>query len=364
MRSRSRPAHDFNDFEVGRRHGLEVIGILDRRARLNGAVPEAYRGLDRFEARDRVVADLEALGLVERIERQRHTVPYGDRGGVPIEPYLTEQWYANAGALAKPAIEAVEAGRTRFVPETLGPAHTTSGCVTSNRGAFPGSCGGGTRIPAWYGPDGTVLRRRERRRSACRRRPATHYGADIGLDPRSRTCLDTWFSSASLALFNHRLAGARRRELARYYPGDVLVTGFDIIFFWVARMMMMGLHFMGEVPFRTVYIHALVRDQHGAKMSKSKGNIIDPLEMCGKYGADALRFTLAALAAPGRDVKLSESRVAGYRNFTTKLWNAARFCAMNGCRPAADFDHRTVREVPNRWIVAKTVETRRGSRRR
>ena len=349
------PAHDFNDFEVGRRHGLEVMGILDRRARLNDAVPEAYRGLDRFEARDRVVADLEALGLVERIEGQRHTIPYGDRGGVPIEPYLTEQWYVDAGALAKPAIEAVEAGRTRFVPENW-----TRTYYEWMRNIQPWCISRqlwwGHRIPAWYGPEGSVFVAGTE--AEARAEAEARFGAGVALE-RDPDVLDTWFSSA-LWPFSTLGWPERTPELARYYPGDVLVTGFDIIFFWVARMMMMGLHFMGEVPFRTVYIHALVRDQHGAKMSKSKGNIIDPLEMCGKYGADALRFTLAALAAPGRDVKLSESRVAGYRNFTTKLWNAARFCAMNGCRPVADFDHRTVREVPNRWIVAKTVETRRG----
>ena len=344
------PAHDFNDFEVGRRHGLEVIGILDRRARLNDAVPEAYRGLDRFEARDRVVADLEALGLVERIERQRHTVPYGDRGGVPIEPYLTEQWYANAEALAEPAIEAVEAGRTRFVPENW-----TRTYYEWMRNIQPWCISRqlwwGHRIPAWYGPEGSVFVAETE--AEARAEAEARFGAGVALE-RDPDVLDTWFSSA-LWPFSTLGWPERTPELVRYYPGDVLVTGFDIIFFWVARMMMMGLHLMGEVPFRTVYIHALVRDQHGAKMSKSKGNIIDPLEMCGKYGADALRFTLAALAAPGHDVKLSESRVAGYRNFTTKLWNAARFCAMNGCRPVADFDHRTVREVPNRWIVAKTV---------
>ena len=348
------PAHDFNDFEVGRRHDLEVVNVLDRTAHLNDAAPEAYRGLDRFAARERVVADLEAAGLLERVERHRHTVPFGDRGGVPIEPYLTEQWYADAETLARPAIEAVESGRTRFVPENWAKTYfewmrnIQPWCISRQ-------LWWGHRIPAWYGPEGSVFVAETE--AEARAEAEARFGKDAVLE-RDPDVLDTWFSSA-LWPFSTLGWPEKTPELARYYPGDVLVTGFDIIFFWVARMMMMGLHFMGETPFRTVYIHALVRDQQGAKMSKSKGNIIDPLDMCSSYGADALRFTLAALAAPGRDVKLAESRVAGYRNFTTKLWNAARFCEMNGCAPVADFDPRRVESTLNRWIVARAVETRR-----
>ena len=327
------PAHDFNDFEVGRRHGLETVNIFDRTAHLNDAVPEAYRGLERFAARERVVADLEAAGVLERVERHRHTVPYGDRGGVPIEPYLTEQWYADAATLAKPAIEAVETGRTRFVPENWAKTYfewmrnIQPWCISRQ-------LWWGHRIPAWYGPEGSVFVAETE--DEARAEAEARFGPDVALE-RDPDVLDTWFSSA-LWPFSTLGWPEPVPELDRYYPGDVLVTGFDIIFFWVARMMMMGLHFMGETPFRTVYIHALVRDQQGAKMSKSKGNIIDPLDMCASYGADALRFTLAALAAPGRDIKLSESRVAGYRNFTTKLWNAARFCEMNGCAARPGFD--------------------------
>ena len=348
------PAHDFNDFEVGRRHGLETVNIFDRTAHLNDSVPEAYRGLERFAARERVVADLEAAGVLERVERHRHTVPYGDRGGVPIEPYLTEQWYADAETLAKPAIEAVESGRTRFVPENWAKTYfewmrnIQPWCISRQ-------LWWGHRIPAWYGPEGSVFVAETE--AEARAEAEARFGPGVALE-RDPDVLDTWFSSA-LWPFSTLGWPEPVPELDRYYPGDVLVTGFDIIFFWVARMMMMGLHFMGEVPFRTVYIHALVRDQQGAKMSKSKGNIIDPLDMCASYGADALRFTLAALAAPGRDIKLSENRVAGYRNFTTKLWNAARFCEMNGCTPRPGFDPAAVEETLNRWIVARTVETRR-----
>jgi valyl-tRNA synthetase len=340
------PAHDFNDFEVGRRHGLELINIFDRDAALNDAVPEAYRGLDRYAARKKVVADLEAEGLVEKIEDHVHMVPHGDRSDVAIEPWLTDQWYVDAATLAKPAIEAVEKGKTRFVPRQWENTYfewmrnIQPWCVSRQ-------LWWGHRIPAWYGPDGQIFV--EMTEEAALAAAAAHYGAptDLSQDP---DVLDTWFSSA-LWPFSTLGWPERTPELIRYYPGDVLVTGFDIIFFWVARMMMMGLHFMGEVPFATVYIHALVRDAKGQKMSKSKGNIIDPLELIGRYGADALRFTLAALAAPGRDVKLAESRVEGYRNFATKLWNAARYCQMNGAALDPAFDPAACRLTVNRWIV-------------
>ena len=346
------PAHDFNDFEVGRRHDLEMINIFNESAQLNESVPGPYRGLDRFEARARVVADLEALGLVERIEQEIHAVPYGDRGGVPIEPFLTDQWYADAATLAAPAIAAVEGGRTKFVPE-----HWEKTYFDWMRNIQPWCISRqlwwGHQIPAWYGPDGAVFV--EENEEAAAAAAEVHYGK-VSTLTRDEDVLDTWFSSA-LWPFSTLGWPDEVPEVGRYYPTDVLVTGFDIIFFWIARMMMMGLHFMGEVPFHTVYIHALIRDAHGQKMSKSKGNVIDPLELIDEYGCDALRFTLASLAAPGRDIKLSGERVAGGRNFATKLWNAARFCQMNGCVPQASFDPATVEQTINRWIIGELASS-------
>ncbi len=364
------PAHDFNDFEVGRRHGLPLINLLDRDGRIletfecyapkaGGAgldafaepVPEAYRGLDRFEARKRVVADLEALGLVEKIDPHKHTVPHGDRSGVVIEPWLTDQWYCDARTLAKPAIEAVERGRTVFVPRQWENTYfewmrnIQPWCISRQ-------LWWGHQIPAWFGPDGKVFVAETEEQAKAEAH--AHYGRDEALT-RDPDVLDTWFSSA-LWPFSTLGWPEELPEVKRYYPGDVLVTGFDIIFFWVARMMMMGLHFMGDVPFRTVYIHALVRDEKGAKMSKSKGNIIDPLEVTAQYGTDALRFTLAAMAAQGRDIKLAVGRVEGYRNFATKLWNAARFTQMNGVERVAGFDPSTARLTVNRWIVGSVQQ--------
>ncbi|MGK9233451.1 valine--tRNA ligase [Inquilinus limosus] len=345
------PAHDFNDFEVGRRHDLPLINILDEEARLNDQVPEAYRGLDRYEARKRVVADLEALGLVEKIEDHVHAVPHGDRGGVPIEPFLTEQWYLKAEVLAKPAIEAVEEGRTVLLPKMAESIffewmrNIQPWCISRQ-------LWWGHQIPAWYGPDGTIFV--EESEAEAKVAAETHYGEPVELR-RETDVLDTWFSSA-LWPFSTLGWPDRTPELQRYYPGDVLITGFDIIFFWVARMMMMGIHFMGEVPFRTVYFHSLVRDEKGQKMSKSKGNVIDPLELVDRYGADALRMTLVSLAA-GRDIKLGPQQVEGYRNFATKLWNAARFCEMNECRPVPGYDPAANRLTLNRWIVGEVAKT-------
>ena len=348
------PAHDFNDFEVGRRNNLEMINIFDKEARINENAPEVYQGLDRFEARGRIVADMESLGLLAEIEDHTHMVPFGDRGGVPIEPWLTEQWYADAKTLAEPAIRAVEDGRTNFVPETW-----TKTYFEWMRNIQPWCISRqlwwGHQIPAWYGPDGEVFVAHDEDAAALKAR--SHYGGDVALE-RDPDVLDTWFSSG-LWPFSTLGWPEKTPELERYYPTDVLVTGFDIIFFWVARMMMMGLHFMDEVPFHTVYIHALVRDEKGAKMSKSKGNIIDPLELIDEYGADALRFTLCAMAAPGRDIKLSKQRVEGYRNFATKLWNAARYCEMNGCEPDSTFDPTSCKETVNRWIVSEMARLRR-----
>ena len=345
------PAHDFDDFEVGRRHGLALINIFDQDARLTDAVPADYRGLDRFAAREKVVADLAADGLLEKIEDHTLMVPHHDRSGVVIEPWLTDQWYCDAQVLAAPALGAVEDGRTRFVPRQWENTFfdwmrkIQPWCISRQ-------LWWGHQIPAWYGPDGAVFVAESE--EEVRQEAAEKYGHQVELH-RDPDVLDTWFSAA-LWPFSTLGWPEPTRELARYYPTDVLVTGFDIIFFWVARMMMMGLHFMGDVPFRTVYIHALVRDARGQKMSKSRGNIIDPLELIDRYGCDALRFTLAALAAPGRDIKLSESRVEGYRNFATKLWNAARYAQMNGCVLISEFAPGDCRLTVNRWIVASASD--------
>ncbi|MGE5476967.1 MAG: valine--tRNA ligase, partial [Bacteroidales bacterium] len=345
------PAHDFNDFEVGKRHNLPQINILDRDARITGEVPADYLGLDRYEARKKVVAAIEELGLLDKIENHVHMVPYGDRSGVVIEPWLTDQWYVDAPTLAKPALAAVETGKTKFHPK-----HWENTYYEWMRNIQPWCVSRqiwwGHQVPAWYGPDGHVFV--EMDEAAAQAAARAHYGKDVALT-RDTDVLDTWFSSA-LWPFSTLGWPEKTPELARYYTTDVLVTGFDIIFFWVARMMMMGIHFMDEVPFKDIYIHALVRDEKGQKMSKSKGNVIDPLVLMDKYGTDAVRFTLAALAAQGRDIKLAESRVEGYRNFATKLWNAARFCQMNECAPVAGFDPKSVKETVNRWIVGKTAE--------
>lgn len=349
------PAHDFNDFEVGKRAGLEKINIMDDHACINENAPEEYRGLDRFEARKLIIAKMDELGLLEKIEDTVHMVPYGDRSNVVIEPYLTDQWFVNAEVLAKPATEAVEDGRIRFVPKNWENTYfewmrnIQPWCISRQ-------LWWGHRIPAWFGPDGEIFV--EETEEAATAAAKTHYGKDVELTQETDV-LDTWFSSA---LWPYSTLGwpDKTPELDKYYPGDVLVTGFDIIFFWVARMIMMGMHFMdGKIPFKDIYIHALVRDENGQKMSKSKGNVIDPLEIIDEYGCDALRFTLTALAAQGRDIKLAASRVEGYRNFATKLWNAARFAEMNECKPVEGFDPAAVKSTLARWIVGKTVEAAR-----
>ena len=343
------PAHDFNDFEVGRRHELEMINIFDRDARLNDNVPEAYRGLLRFDARKKVLADLEAAGLIDKVEDHTLMVPHHDRSGVIVEPWLTDQWYCNAKVLAAPAMTAVETGQTVFVPRQWENTffewmrNIQPWCISRQ-------LWWGHQIPAWYAPDGSVFVAESE--AEARGEAEAKFGVGIALR-REEDVLDTWFSSALWPLSTLGWPESTA-ELMRYYPGDVLVTGFDIIFFWVARMMMMGLHFKGEVPFRTIYIHALVRDERGQKMSKSRGNIIDPLDLIGRYGCDALRFTLAAFAAPGRDIKLAEGRVEGYRNFVTKLWNAARYAEMNGAAFDPGFDPRGCKETVNRWVASAT----------
>jgi valyl-tRNA synthetase len=347
------PAHDFNDFQVGKRHGLDQINILDPQGRLNDNVPEGYVGLDRFVARKRVIAEMEELGLLRGIDPTRHVVPHGDRSGVVVEPYLTDQWYVDAKTLAQPALKAVEDGRTVFEPRHWEKTYfewlknIEPWCVSRQ-------LWWGHRIPAWYGEDGYIfVEETEAEALAAARR---HYGTHDVTLVQDEDVLDTWFSSG-LWPFSTMGWPEQTDDLKRFYPTDTLVTSFDIIFFWVARMMMMGLHFTGEVPFRRVFINALVRDEKGQKMSKSKGNVIDPLGLIDQYGADALRFTMTAMSGQARDIKLSTQRVEGYRNFCTKLWNAARFCQMNECVADAGFDPSKARETVNRWIRGETVKT-------
>ncbi|MBV8838947.1 MAG: valine--tRNA ligase, partial [Alphaproteobacteria bacterium] len=347
------PAHDFNDFAVGQRHNLPMPSVLDLEGRITlTELPEAppfvrsLDGKDRFVARKAIVAELERRELLEKTEPHTHQVPHGDRGGVPIEPRLTTQWYVNAAVLAKPAIEAVDTGETVFVPKQW--ENTFFAWMRDIQPwCISRQLWWGHRIPAWYGPDGTVFVAYSEEEAQAEAR--AKYGRDEML-VQDEDVLDTWFSSA-LWPFSTLGWPDETPELKRYYPGDVLVTGFDIIFFWVARMMMQGIHFMHDVPFRTVYIHGLVRDERGQKMSKSKGNIIDPLDMIERYGADALRFTICALTGPGRDVKLGAARVQDYRSFVTKLWNAARFCEMNGIRPDPSFTPADATLPLTRWIL-------------
>ncbi|MDB5560352.1 MAG: valyl-tRNA synthetase [Enterovirga sp.] len=382
------PAHDFNDFEVGRRHGLTPINVLGPAAEIRILDSEGFwdglsadasdeaklrlshlEGETREAARKAIVAMLETDGFLEAIEPHTHAVPHGDRSGVVIEPYLTDQWFVDVKPLAERALASVRAGQTRFVPENWEKTffqwleNIEPWCISRQ-------LWWGHQIPAWYGPDGHiyVAENADEALAAALARDVVEgslteeEGAAIASDPeraatyltRDEDVLDTWFSSA-LWPFSTLGWPDETPELARYYPTNTLVTGFDIIFFWVARMMMMGLHCMDRVPFDTVYIHALVRDERGAKMSKSKGNVIDPIDLIDKYGADALRFTLAAMAAQGRDIKLSLQRVEGYRNFATKIWNAARFAEMNGCVATPGFDPAGVRLPLNRWVLGEAT---------
>lgn len=346
------PAHDFNDFEMGRRHKLPIINILDESARLVGdAVPAPYQNMDRFDARKKLVKHLDAEGVLVETEAIRHSVPHGDRSGVPIEPWLMDQWYVKAEVLAQPAMEAVKDGRIKFVPSHWDRTYfdwmenIQPWCISRQ-------LWWGHRIPAWYGEDGTIFVAMTE--ADAQQQATKHYKLKKGETAhltQDADVLDTWFSSA-LWPFSTLGWPEDTQDLKRYYPSDVLVTGFDIIFFWVARMIMMGMYFAGDVPFRTVYIHALVRDAHGQKMSKSKGNVMDPLALVDKYGADALRFTLVALAAPGRDVKLAETRIAGYRNFATKIWNACRFLQMQSAVEVSDVPKEVFHPL-NGWIISR-----------
>jgi valyl-tRNA synthetase len=384
------PAHDFNDFEVGKRHeaeGVRPINVLDAQARVvlkdnldffeglesdhdHARLIAAVDGQERFVARLRIVEMMALAGLLARIEPHAHAVPHGDRSNAVVEPWLTDQWYVDAKALAGPAIDAVRDGQTQFVPKSWEKTYfdwlenIQPWCVSRQ-------LWWGHQIPAWYAPWGAVyVEETEEAAYADALADGVERGAlteseaqALASDParlaetftRDEDVLDTWFSSA-LWPFSTLGWPDETPELKRFYPTDTLVTGFDIIFFWVARMMMMGLHFQNEIPFRDVYIHALVRDEKGAKMSKSKGNVIDPIDLIDRFGADALRFTLAAMAAQGRDIKLSEARIEGYRNFATKLWNASRFAELNGCARVAGFDPAAAREPLNRWILGEAAK--------
>ena len=340
------PAHDFNDFEIGKKNNLEFINIFDQQAKINENVPDRFQGMDRYEARNKILKELKSLDLLIKEEKQIMVVPYGDRSGVVIEPWLTDQWFCDAKKLSIDPIKSVKNGKTKFVPKQWEKTffnwmeNIQPWCISRQ-------LWWGHQIPAWYGPDKKIfvaLSKEEATKQAL-----SFYKKETKLT-QEVDVLDTWFSSA-LWTFSTLDWPINSYELKRFYPGNVLVTGFDIIFFWVARMMMMGSYFMKETPFKEVYIHPLIRDEKGQKMSKSKGNIIDPLELLDKYGADTLRFTLTALLNPGRDVKLSESRIKGYKSFTNKIWNAANFLFLNDCKFDNNLNTSSIQHSLNQWII-------------
>jgi len=346
------PAHDFNDFEIGRRHKLEFINIFEKNGTLNKKVPKEFIGLDRFEAREKIIRILKEKSLLEKIDNIKNSIPYGDRSNSIIEPLLTEQWFADAKFLAKKAIQVVKNKKTNFFPNNWTKTYfqwmnnIQPWCISRQ-------LWWGHRIPAWYSEDKKIFvadNEEEAKKIAKK-----YYKKNVVLK-RDDDVLDTWFSSA---LWPFATLGWPKKtyELKRFYPTSVLVTGFDIIFFWVARMMMMGNHLIKKEPFSKVYVHALVRDEKGQKMSKSKGNVIDPLDIINKFGADSLRFTLISMAAPGRDVKLSEDRVKGYRNFLNKIWNANKFSKINNCKLSKSFNINKTHLDINKWIYFELVNT-------
>ena len=342
------PAHDFNDFEVGKRHNLELLNILNDDGSLNENCPSEYQGMDRFDARKQVVKALKENGFIEKIEDYKTTIPYGDRSNTIVEPYLTHQWFCNAEELAKQAMKVVNDGETKFFPQNWEKTYfqwmenIRPWCISRQ-------IWWGHQIPVWYGPDGKEFCAETE--EEARDQAIDYYKADKIILKRDQDVLDTWFSSA-LWPFSTLGWPEKEKTLENFYPNSVLVTGFDIIFFWVARMMMMGNKFMSQTPFHTVYVHALVRDEKGQKMSKSKGNVIDPLEIIDKYGADTLRFTLTSLNTPGRDVRLSEQRIAGYRNFVTKITNAYKFAEFKNIYPLKNEPNQLVpKHIFNQWII-------------
>ena len=346
------PAHDFNDFEVGKRHNLPLINILNEDATLNENTP--FPGMDTQTARAKTIEKLEELGLMEKIEDHPMVIPYGDRSNVVIEPMLTDQWFVDAPTLAREAIRAVEQGEMEFVPKSYEKTYfewmrnIQPWCISRQ-------LWWGHQMPIWYGPDGEIFC--EENVDEAQAAADKHYGRHVELT-RETDVLDTWFSSGLWAFST--LGWPDKTEfLDTFYPTSVLVTGFDIIFFWVARMMMMSMYMMKKVPFKKCYIHGLVRDEQGRKMSKSKGNTVDPMETIEKYGADALRFFMAAMETQGRDINMSENRIAGYRNFATKLWNAARFGEMNEAAMPQGFEPSSVKHAVNKWIIAKAQEATR-----
>ena len=342
------PAHDFNDFEVGKRHNLELLNILNDDGTLNQNCPKEYQGMDRFDARKKIVKALKENGFIEKIEDYKTTIPYGDRSNTIVEPYLTHQWFCNAEELAKQAMQVVKDGETKFFPQNWEKTYfqwmenIRPWCISRQ-------IWWGHQIPVWYGPDGKEFCAETE--EEAREQAIDYYKADKIILKQDQDVLDTWFSSA-LWPFSTLGWPDQEQALENFYPNSVLVTGFDIIFFWVARMMMMGNKFMSQTPFHTVYVHALVRDEKGQKMSKSKGNVIDPLEIIDKYGADTLRFTLTSLNTPGRDVRLSEQRIAGYRNFVTKIINAYKYAEFKSVYPLKKEPKQlTPKHIFNQWII-------------
>ena len=344
------PAHDFNDFEVGLRHKLELINIFDNEGKLNKNTPKEYQGLDRLKAREKILESLKKEGLLEKKEKYEHTIPYGDRSGEILEPFLTDQWFVDAKKLSKEAIKIVKEKKISFLPKTWEKTYfewlenIQPWCISRQ-------IWWGHKIPIWYGPDKKAFAAMDE--NDALKKAEKFYKKKVKL-VQDQDVLDTWFSS-SLWPFSTLGWPNETKEYKKYYPTDLLITGFDIIFFWVARMIMMGLFFTKKPPFKEVYIHALIRDEKGQKMSKSKGNVIDPLELTKKYGSDALRFTLSSLASPGRDIKLSTQKVESSRNFATKIWNASRYILLNDCKINNSFDPKKINNVLNKWILHSLI---------
>ena len=347
------PAHDFNDYDVGKRNKLEIINILEKDGKINENGIKSYIGLDRFEARKKIINELKNLNLLEKIENIKNKVPYGDRSNTVIEPLLTEQWFVDAKSLSKKPIQSVKTKKTTFFPENWTKIfyqwmnNIEPWCISRQ-------IWWGHRIPVWYGHDGKIFTAESEQSAKVLAKK--HYKNKIFKLTQETDVLDTWFSSA---LWPFATLGwpEKTNELKKFYPTSVLVTGFDIIFFWVARMLMMGNHFLKDSPFEKVYVHALVRDEKGQKMSKSKGNVIDPLELINEYGADPLRFTLISMASPGRDVKLSKDRVTGYRNFITKIWSANNFLKLNNCKHKKKTNVKKIKLMINQWIYFEFCKT-------